>query len=238
MLIRSRPPRPRLMSDGGGGGGGGQQPPPDDRQNLQSLLDRHKGDALAVVSTLLAENHSLRDERRQLRGRVAPEGATVLTAEQAQQWAAYQQLGAPAELQTQLTAAQGATSELATLRREALLGQVEQASGYKGAVLSKLPGADKLTFDVRDVTVDGKAAKAVFVKDAEGKEHPIDAYAQATWADFLPALKAAPAPAPAPGAPFVPQNPGGGAPPTDPVAAAAQRFQAQRDSAPNPLKKA
>jgi hypothetical protein len=219
----------------GGGQGGGNPAPADDRQNLQGLLARHNNDAMQVVATLLAENHSLRDERRTLRSQLPAQGATVLTAEQAQAWAAYQQLGELAQLQQRLKDAETAGGELATLRRNALLGQVEQASGYKASVLAKLPGADKLTYEVRESQMDGKAVKQVYVKDEAGKEHPLADYAKAQWADFLPALQpqqGTPAPA---GTSFVPQNPGTGNAPADPLAAAAKAFQAQRDAAPNPF---
>lgn len=218
---------------GGGTQGGGGQQSAGDAPNVQGLLQRHQGDAMAVIATLLAENHGLRDERRTLRGQVPAQGATVLTGEQAQAWASYQELGALDALKQQLAAAQGASQELQTLKHQALLGQVQEASGYKAAVLAKLPGADKLTFEVRESQVDGKAVKAVFVKDEAGKEAALADYAKAQWADFLPALQAAQQPPPA-GTGFVPQSAGAGAPPST-LDAFAKRLQGQRDAAPNPL---
>lgn len=225
--------------DGGanpGGGSGGNppaNPPADDRQNLQGLLARHNNDAMQVVATLLAENHQLRDERRQLRSQVPAQGAVVLAGDDAQRWQQYQQLGAIDALQQQLQAAQTAQSELTTLRRQAVLNDVQAASGYKASVLAQLPGASDLTFAVREVTVDGRTAKAAFVTDKDGKEHPLADYAKGTWADFLPSLTANAQAAPG-GTGFVPQNPGGN-PPADLLTQHAQRFQQQRDQASNPL---
>lgn len=213
---------------------GGNNPPADDRQNLQGLLARHNNDAMAVVATLLSENHSLRDERRGLRGQLPAQGAVVLTAEQATQWSAYQQLGAVDALQTALTERTTLQTQLSGLQRQQLIGEVAGVANYKANVLGQLPGADKLTFDVRESVVDGKPIKAVIVKDGT-TETPLAQYAAQHWADFLPALQAAPAPAAPTGTAFVAQNPGGTAPAPTPLDAYAKRLQEQRDSVPNPL---
>lgn len=215
------------------GGGSGNNPPTDDRQNLQGLLQRHQGDALAVVSTLLAENHSLRDERRQLRSQLPPQGAVVLNEQQAGQWTAYQQLGTVEALTQERTTAQTTQTELTGLRRESLLNKVEGASGYKASVLGRLAD-DKIGFEIREA--DGK--KSVIVKDGD-KETPLAEYAQAKWADFLPALTAASAQGQAQqqpaGTSFVPQNAGGAAPGGDVATNFLKQAQAARDAAPNPL---
>lgn len=213
-------------------GGTGGQGAADDRQNLQGLLARHNNDAMAVVATLLSENHGLRDERRQLRSQLPAQGTVVLTPEQAQSWQAYQGLGALDAVQQQLQQAQTAQTELAGLRRESLLGRVQEASGYKASVLGKLPGSDKLDFEVRETTVDGKAVKSVVVKDGD-KETPLADYAKTNWSDFLPALTAGQQQQPA-GTTFVHQN-AGGAGVGNSLDTYAKRFQEQRDAAPNPL---
>jgi regulator of replication initiation timing len=234
MFITTR--RPHLLHNADNGGGTGGQQQGDDRQNLQGLLQRHNNDAMQVIATLLAENHGLRDERRQLRSQLPAQGATVLTSEQAQQWTAYQQLGALDALKQQLEQAQTAGGELATLRRQQLLGQVQEASGFKASVLDRLPGADKLTFELRDSQVDGKAVKAVVVKDAEGKEHPLTEYAKQQWADFLPALQVQTQAPPAPtGTPFPAQNPGTGGPPKTVLESSIADFQKAREAGVNPL---
>jgi hypothetical protein len=223
--------------DGGANptGGTGGNPPADDRQNLQGLLQRHNNDAMAVVATLLSENHSLRDERRTLRGQLPAQGAVVLSPEQAQQWTAYQGLGALDALQQQLQQAQTAQSELSGLRRESLLGRVQEASGYKASVLGKLPGADKLDFEVRETTVDGKAVKSVVVKDG-GKETALADYVKANWADFEPALVAGQQQQQQPsGTAFVRQSGSGTATGGDVASEFLKQAQAARDAAPNPL---
>ncbi len=175
-------------SGGNGGSGQGQQGGQDDRQNLQGLLTRHNNDAMAVIATLLSENHSLRDERRQLRNQLPGEGNLVLSGEQAQQWHAYGQLGALADVQAALKERETAQSELKTLKRDLELRDVAAAAGYNLDVLRTLAG--EAAFAIKDEQKDGKAVKVVTVKDGD-KEIPIEEYAKTNWAAFLPALKPA-----------------------------------------------
>ena len=98
--------------------------PANDRQDLQGLLARHNNDAMQVVATLLAENHQLRDERRQLRGQVPAQGAVVLAGDDVQRWQQYQQLGAIDALQQQLQGAQTTQAELAA--RALRAGELEE----------------------------------------------------------------------------------------------------------------
>jgi hypothetical protein len=212
-------------ADPAGGGAG-------DRQNVTGLLQRHNNDAMAVIATLLSENHNLRDERRTLRGQLPAQGTVVLSGEQATAWQAYQQLGAVEALSAQLQGAQTAQAELASLRRESLLGRVQEVSGYKASVLGKLPGADKLDFQIREVEKDGKKEPTVVVKDGD-KETPLADYAKTNWSDFLPALQVTQTQQPT-GTTFVRQDAGGTAP-ANTLDAYAKRFQEQRDAAANPL---
>jgi hypothetical protein len=198
--------RPRYEGDAGGGGTGGGNPSPtpapapappsaDDRPNVQGLLQRHNNDAMAALLTVLTENHSLRDERRQLRGQLPAQGAVVLSPEQATTWQTYQQLGAPAEVQTALGERETVQKELATLRQDLVLRDVAGAARYDLDVLRTLGGS--LTYVIKDEPVNGKPAKVAYVKEpgAAGsggdKETPLDKYAEATWAKFLPSLKLA-----------------------------------------------
>ena len=223
--------RPLFDQDGGSGSGSGAQTgdqgnPP----NLQGLLQRHNNDAMAVIATLLSENHGYRERIRTLSGQVPAEGAVVLVGEQAQAWQAYQQLGAAPDLQQRLAAAETAAGELTALKRQALIGQVAEAAGYKPSVLARLAG-EQLGFDVREAQVDGKPVKTVVVKDGD-TEAPLADYATQQWADFLPALQAQQA-APQ-GTSFISQSSGGQAP-ANVLDAYARRIQEQRDQAANPL---
>jgi hypothetical protein len=206
---------------GGQGGQGGTQgtQPGDDRQQLQGLLQRHNNDAMAVIATLLSENHGLRDERRTLRGQLPAQGAVVLSGEDVTRWQAYQQLGAVDALAQQLQAAQTTQTELAGLKRGAQLRQIAEVAGYKESVLGKLPGVDKLAFEVREAQKDGKSEQTVVVKDGAA-ETPIAQYAETHWSDFLPALQAQ---TQASGTTFVRQSGSGTTPTTNPVKAYSQK---------------
>lgn len=224
--------------DGGNNPAGGNNPggtQGDDRQNLQGLLQRHNNDAMAVVATLLSENHSLRDERRSLRGQLPAQGAVVLTAEQATQWQAYQQLGGVETLQTALTERGTLQTQVAGFQREKQLGEVAGVAGYKASVLGQLPGADKLEFSIGEVEKDGKKNKVVTVKDGD-KQTPIADYAQSHWADFLPALQATTHQQQQPSGTGWPRQDAGTSPaPGSALDAYAKKLQEQRDSVPNPL---
>lgn len=225
---------PRFEGDGGGGTGGtGGNPAPTDAPNVQGLLDRHQGNAMGVIATLLSENHGYRERNRQLQAQLPAQGAVVLSPEQVATWTAYQQLGAPDVLTTQLQGATTAQTELARLQRERMVALAAEAAGYKASVLAQLPGADKLTFEVREAEQDGKKVKTVVVKDGD-KETPLADHAKSQWADFLPALQAQGGQPGAPGVPF-PRQDAGGNPPANTVDAYAQRYQAQRDAAPSPF---
>lgn len=235
MYLRSLPARIREADGGAQGGAGGQQQQ-DPAEGLRNALQRANNDAMALAAQLYSENYQLRDRNRQLTAQAPAEGGVVLTREQAAQWAAYQQLGAdPAALAQQIQGAQQAQQQLASLQRQQLIGQVAEAAGYKAAVLGQLPGAADLAFELRDVTVDGRAVKQAFVKPKDGEAVALSAYAQQHWADFLPALAAGQQQQQTQGTPFPGQQPGGANPPADPVAAFAARAQQQRDAAPNPL---
>lgn len=224
----------------GQGAGQGQDPAPgnDPAAGLRSALQRHQNDAMALAAQLYSENFQLRERNRQLNAQAPAEGSVVLSREQAAQWTAYQQLGAPDALQTSLQGAQQATARLAQLERTTLIRSVADAARWDAEVLAQLPGAGELTFEVREIEADGKKRPAAFVTPKDGQATPIETYAQQHWAKFLPALaqsSAAPAPQ---GTNWPPQQGGASSGGTDILSQAMQRFQEQRDAAPNPFRPA
>ncbi|GGR00245.1 hypothetical protein [Deinococcus ruber] len=161
-------------------------------RNLQNLLDKNKGDAVALAAVLLAENNEARETIRNQKAELAkvqvPEGAVVLTKEQAAQWTEYQALGAPAEVKTKIETGAAAAEKLTGFEKKETLRTVAERVGYKPSVLEKLGG--DLTFE--ELEVDGEKAgekvKTFGVKGADGKVQPLAEYAKANWGDFLPAL--------------------------------------------------
>lgn len=175
-------------------------PPPGDgerKPKATEILQRYNGDAVRMAEELagvLGDNYKLREQRRDLNGeiatlkpKVAPEGATVLVGDEAAAWAAYRELGAPAEVKGRLDQFGNVQGELTGLKRDATLREVAEVAGYKPAVLARL-GAD-LEYVVRDATEDGKPVKRAFVVTDKG-ERPLVEYAEQQWGDFLPALTA------------------------------------------------
>lgn len=196
--------------------------PTDAERNLTRLLEKHKGDAMSLAAQLLSENAGLREDRRTLtserdalKAKVPAEGAIVLTGDDAK---AFTDLTAKVplkDLPTRLGEAEAATGKLRTLERQALFRQAADAHGMRPSVLERLAGPD-LTLELTEVEKDGKKVPVARVKDADGTLRPLDEYARAAWADFLPALKADQQhAAPQAGTSFVAQR-GAGDPPRGP----------------------
>jgi hypothetical protein len=217
-------------TQGGGSGGqeqGGNRQSDADRitAGFQRLLDRH-GDGLSMV--LYRDNYELRERVRRLQEQVAPEGGVTLNKEQAQTWASYQQLGAPADLKTAVEARTTAETKLAQLERDGQLRDVAAAAGYRFSVLrDRDVAAGGLTYTITEK--DG--AKVVTVKDKEGKEHSLADYAKAQWGDYLPALQERSA-GESTGTTYVRQAPAGSGErgSTDPVAERLKRRYTPRTS--------
>lgn len=183
-------------ADSGGNDGGGND------SALQRLLDRYKGDAMALAEKLFSENFTYREKQRQLEqqvtelsGKVPTAESVVLTGADATAWATYKALGKPEDIKQGLDERTKLQGDLATKDRNELIRGVAEVAGYKPSVLAKLDSTAKaegkaLGFELRDVTVDGKAAKVAYVKDGDNAS-PLTDYATTNWADFIPSLTAA-----------------------------------------------
>lgn len=177
---------PLYEAEGTGNAGGqqsAQQPASGGNDPLvafQNLLSRSSS-AETLAHRLFEENYGHRSRIRELEQLVPAQGATVLSAEQAALWQAYQQLGAPDAVQTTIQQAQ-------QLRRDLELRDVAAAANLQIDVLRTLAG--DLAFEVKDETKDGRAIRTVYVK-VDGKDIALEAYAAEKWAAFLPALRPA-----------------------------------------------
>ena len=181
-----------------------------DEQALMRLLEKQ--------ADLLSDNHKLREK---LRARPeVPKGARVLSADEATAYDAYVALGKPDELSTKLTTAEQAAADLTTLRRDATLRDVRDATGYDLDVLKDIGGAE-WQYTIKEETIDEKPAKVVYVKDGD-QEQRIDQHPKVQR--FLPALRPS-GMTPPPGQPYPRQN--GGTPP--PAGDLATRFIQQQE---------
>lgn len=183
-------------ADSGGNDGGGDG---DRDQAFQRLLDRKNSDGISLARELFTENYNYRRNNEELKrqvgdlqGKAAPEGAVMLTGDNAKAWIAYQALGKPEEVKQGLDERTQLQGKVSAQEREALIRGVAEAAGYKPAVLANLDRVAKaegktLGFELRDTTVDGKVVKVPYVKDGDNAS-PLTDYAVTNWADFMPAL--------------------------------------------------
>lgn len=171
-----------------------------DEQSLMRLLEKQ--------ADLLTDNHKLRERVRKMRE--LPANAVVLSGDDASAWEAYRVLGKPDELKQHLTAKSTVEQELITLKRDATLRDVRDATGYDLDVLRDIGGAE-WQYTIKEEQVGDAKQKVVYVKDGD-KEQRIDEHPKVQR--FLPALKpqvaqGSQAAQASGGTSFVPQNVGG-----------------------------
>lgn len=181
-------------SDGSPSGGGAVLPP-DAQRSFDSRLAKLEGNSIGLAQQLYSENYSLREKVRLLEPRVVPEGATVLTGDDAKSWEAYKLLGKPEEVKQGLDERNQFQGELEGHKRETLLRRVADASGFKFNILAdreKAARADgkPLAFELREVEVDGVKRQVAYVKDGD-EAKPATDYAREHWADYLSVLMVA-----------------------------------------------
>ena len=182
----------RFYFDGDGGGGGGLSA--EAQAAFDNRLKKLEGNAVGLAQQLFSENYTLREQKRVMEGKLIPDGAIVLAAEEAKAWESYKALGKPEEVKQGLDKTTQLQGELDKVQREAILRKAADAAGFKYTGLvdrDKVARADgkTLAFDVREVERDGKKVPVAFVKDGD-TERPLTDYAESEWADFLPVLKA------------------------------------------------
>ncbi len=223
-----------------------QRQPTADPPNVQGLLDRHQGNAMGVIATLLSENHGYRERNRQLQAQLPAQGAVVLTHRAGHSLDGLPGAGRarraddPDPGRTDRTGRAGQAPARAT--RSA---RPPRSPATRRAVLGQLPGADKLTFEIREVEQNGAKVKTVVVKDpgtAEAggaTETPLADHATNQWADFLPALQQTAQggqPGQRPAARPSPARTSGGGQPANTVDAYAQQHAGSSATPPQPLR--
>lgn len=173
------------VDKGGGGSSAPTTPSALPREEPAELVARYGGDALRLAGDLVErerDNFALREKNRDLRRenetlkQAVPEGALVLSGEQAEQWQAFSQLNLPVpEIRAQLTAGQSAITERDVLVRAATLEEAAKLAGFKPGVLRLL--AKDLAIEVReDETTTGndqtgKQRRAYVVSRDEGSDN-------------------------------------------------------------------
>lgn len=200
-----------------------------------------------VARQLYTENYQYRQQRKQLRAEVKKlkeqlpqDGTVVLTKEQAEDWAKYQELGKPTDLQKTVDDGKAAMGAVAKAQRQESLAKAAADVGYNPAVLAQMAEMHNLTLSSQTIKV-GEKDQVVHYFTAEGGQ-PVEVtqYAASNWQAFMPSLqaKADAAPAAGGGTPpagqqqqqaWVPAGGAGGQPPAGNTAAEiAQRLVQQR----------
>lgn len=183
---------PLQEEEGKGGGGAGS------RAEIEATVERllaAKGDKTALAE-LLRDNFSQREQLRDMKAKLegaakVPDGGLVLDATQATAWKLYQELGKPEDLKKAVDRKAELETEVTTAKWAKSVADAAAAHGWKAEVLSQLPGADGLRFELREETVDGEKVKVAYVTAGEQGATPqkLTEYAEKSWKGFLPALE-------------------------------------------------
>jgi hypothetical protein len=189
--------------DAGGGDGGDGGDGETGKVKPSEVLTQYGGQTAEAalrmaerVATLMNDNYTLRrkngeykTEVETLRGKAAPEGAIVLSADDAKAWEAYKAIGKPDDLTKAVTDRDAAQAELQKLRHEKTLTAAAEAHGYRAAALGKLPSLAGKAIEMREVEIEGAKVPRAFVKDGD-KETGLTEYITAHDPELLPALSA------------------------------------------------
>ncbi len=150
---------------------------------------------MSLAHQLLKENAELREDRRDLKedlkdltAKIPAKESIVLSADDKKAYEAFKALELTPE---QITSKVKRAAEADALEARMSITQVAETMSWKPTVLEKLPGVDKLKFEIREETVDDEKLKVAYVIEGKDAKKLAD-YAKDTWSDFLPALVAAP----------------------------------------------
>ena len=170
-----------------GGGDEHDEPTPDvtdeSRLDAKKVLARHKGDSLKALAVLLGDNYKQRDRARRVeeeyKAKLPPEGAVVLTGDDAKAWEEYKTLGRPDEVKRVVDEGRKIARDR---HREKVAGLLDWDAEVLGTLLDR-DGIDPVVEEAKGK--DGKAVPAAVVvtRGDDGKEQkvPLAEYADAHW---------------------------------------------------------
>lgn len=215
---------PHLMEGEGAAAGGGSAPaaaaptapvlPADVMQGLRNLVERQGGSDRAA-ELLYGENHQHRTTIEDLKKKLPPEGAVVLSGDDVKKWQGYSQHGEPKDIATAFAERDDYKGKYEGLLQEVETGKVAAQVGYKPDVLLDLARSKGFAVALRDKTEGGKAVKVAVAITKDGEkdvETPLEKFVQDNLASYVPALQVAEQPA-AQGAPHVSSQERGGVAP-------------------------
>lgn len=211
-ILHVDPPAGGDKPNGGGGGtttiiNTSTTPDPQRQQEqtptqaaVAACIARYRG-AENAVAELMAQTYRLRRGKRIIEGKatpdeiraVLPEGFSLLSKDEAAEFAAFRALGKLDEVKSKVENEAKLKNQLSEQAREAIHRDAAEATGFAPAVLTKIAKSEGLHIEVRDETVDGKVVKKAFARKADKANDPLmplTEYAEKHLAEFLPALKA------------------------------------------------
>jgi hypothetical protein len=162
-----------------------------EQEAIQKLLDKHKGDAMALALQLFSENFQLREKNRDLKKQIPAEGSVTVSKADHDKLEAYKTLGKPDELKTRLDGHATLETENAELKRDGVLRDIAGELGWKVSVLKDRDKASggSLEYLFREEGEGDKKKRVPYVKTEQG-EVSLEKYASDSWGDYLTALKA------------------------------------------------
>jgi hypothetical protein len=179
---------------------------------IRRIIQREGGgNANNAIAELVRENAKARRRARKVEaqlktltdsGRIAPEGAVILTADDGKRWGTIKKhLDEKKQTPEQLIEAAAKVGELeskvAESERKSAHAAIAKELGWKPDALSEVLDLKKLEVTMKDVTetVDGKKVKTPVphvrkAGDEKGEWEPLETYAEENLKTFLPALTA------------------------------------------------
>ena len=223
---------PLMEGDGGGSGSGAAALTEARLQQIERLIERlGKGDERSTIDKLLDEAAEARKRIRDLETAQPPNGAVILTGDDAQRWQQYTDLGTPDELTTIKQERDTFATDLRQSRRAAAIREAASAEGLNADKLDKLLPrllAEDASIEVREVKDGDKMTKQAFVSHGDTTTRLIELDGVA---DVLDALKIEPQ-----GTAFpVRQASSGQGGTPDPVQQFIEQRDQQQQQRPNPL---
>jgi len=150
--------------------------------SLKKALDKRESDNKEARDRI----KTLEAERANIEALLPGDDTTVLAAEDAKAWAAYQELGKPDQVKVKLDDYDRATREAAQLRRRDMVDRVSRDPSDETRYRFKPTVLERLLADAT-LSVSDKGEATVKVGDAE---KPLEKWLEEDQADFLPALQA------------------------------------------------
>ena len=152
------------------------------------------------VNDLERDNKKYRDKLRdktteldELKKKVPAEGSVVLNAEDAKAWKGYQELGKLEDLKKTVTERDELKEKVAQQEHQTAAAEAATAAGYNVKALLKLPGTDKLKFEVKKEKVDNQDVDIAYVTDTAKQgatPQKLSDWIDANHAEMKPALAA------------------------------------------------